>query len=401
MNIIATLISVSEAEKIIFNERRDFGFEFVNIEKAIGRTLAKPLLADRDFPPFDRVTMDGIAIKGSTFFEGNRTFKIQATQSAGEPALTLRLDNECIEVMTGAILPQNTDTVIRYEDLLIENGIAKILSEIKQGQNIHVKGEDRKQGKQIVAENSTIRSPEIAIAASIGIVKIAVKKNPKIAIITSGDELVPINTIPKTHQIRASNVYGIAVCLQKFGINATKIHIADELTQTQSAIENALENFDVIILSGGVSMGKKDYIPNALENLGVKKLFHKLAQTPGKPFWFGEKANKIIFALPGNPVSTYLCMIRYVMPWLQKSLNNKAFEPEYAQLSEDFTIRNSNTYFLQVKLANDKAILMATPIKGNGSGDFANLIIADAFLELPAFDRNEFKKGEIFSVWRF
>lgn len=395
------LISVEEAEKIIFEETRAFGSELVSINNSLGRFLAKPIVADRDFPPFNRVTMDGIAIQFRSFSKGNRLFKIQSTQSAGENQKTLLLDNECIEVMTGAILPKNTDTVIRYEDLSIQNNIAEINAEIRENQNVHLKGEDRKQGEIIVSENTKMRASEIAIAATVGARELSIKKLPNIAIITSGDELVEIDKTPELHQIRSSNVYAINSLLAKYKIETTKIHIADNLEITESTIKTAIENHDVLILSGGVSMGKKDFIPIALENLGVEKLFHKIAQTPGKPFWFGKKGEKLVFALPGNPVSAYLCMVRYIMPWLHKCLSMNNLESEFALLSEDFQIKNPITYFLQVKLKNEKATLKATPVKGHGSGDFANLVDADAFMELPAFDRNEFKKGEIFRVWRF
>ncbi len=394
------LISVTEAEAIILNEFRDYGSEVISITEAIGRTLSQALLADRDFPPFNRVTMDGIAIKYEKIQEGNVKFKIQSSQSAGEVQQTLVADNECIEVMTGAILPNNTDTVIRYEDLEIKAGDAKILVDVKPHQNVHFKGEDRKKGELIVPRNRVLRPPEIAVAASIGAFNLEVKSNPKVLLITSGDELVSIEELPEIHQIRSSNIYAVAACLEKFKIRPDYLHIPDKLIETQNALEKAFEKYDILILSGGVSMGKKDFIPKALENIGVEKLFHKIAQTPGKPFWFGKKGEKLVFALPGNPVSTYLCMVRYVLPWLHKVLNNNNLYQEFAQLSEDFSIKNSLTYFLQVKLKNENSILKATPIKGHGSGDFANLVDADAFLELPAFERNKFKAGEVFRVWR-
>jgi molybdopterin molybdotransferase len=396
-----SLISVDTAERIILAEAITYGSELVPIDQSLNRVLAAPIMANRDFPPFDRVTMDGIAIKFESFEMGNRQFKLQSLQAAGQPQQTLLSKLDCIEVMTGATLPLNTDTVIRYEDTFIDAGKAKIIGEIKYQQNIHFKGEDRKMGTTLIPENSTIRATEIAIAASIGAANLSVKKLPKIAIITSGDELVAPGNPLQPHQIYSSNVYAISSLLSKYDINASKIHIPDSLFASEKAIESALATYDILIMSGGVSMGKKDFIPTALENLGVKKLFHKIAQTPGKPFWFGKKGTTIVFALPGNPVSTYLCMVRYVLPWLHNSLNNCKPALEYAVLSEDFSIKNSLTYFLQVKLLHQKASLLALPIKGHGSGDFANMVDTDAFMELPAFEKNDFKKGEIFPVWRF
>ncbi len=395
------LITVSEAEATILAELRNYGSEKLSINHALNRILAQPFVADRDFPPFDRVTMDGIAIKFKNFKNGNKTFKLQSTQAAGEPQQLLNADNECIEVMTGAILPENTDTIIRYEDLEMSDEFATINTEISFQQNIHFKGEDRKKGTEIVPKNTLIRPAEIAIAASIGAIEFLVKKLPKIAIITSGDELVGIDETPELHQIRTSNVYAIASILDSIKIKAEKIHIPDNLISTENTIQNALNNFDILILSGGVSMGKKDFIPMALEKIGIQKLFHKIAQTPGKPFWFGKLGEKLIFALPGNPVSTYLCMVRYVLPWLNNSLNANNSNPIFVQLAENFSIKNSLTYFLQVKLSSENARLVATPIKGHGSGDFANMVDADGFLELPAYERNDFKKGEVFKYWPF
>lgn len=395
------LTPVAIATEIVLAQNQDFGTEKVAFEKAQGRVLAESLVADRDFPPFDRVTMDGIAINWQSYAEGQRIFSITAMQAAGDAKKTLTNLQECIEIMTGASLPENTDSVIRYEDLSIENGFAKINSIVKKGQNIHKKGEDRLQNSIIVEAGKVLRSTEIAVAASIGASQITVKKLPKVLIITSGDELVEVDAEPLAHQIRSSNIYCIAILLKDYQLNADFLHITDNLAETEKAISKALEKYDVLILSGGVSKGKKDFIPEALAKNGVEKLFHRLQQQPGKPFWFGRKANKLVFALPGNPVSSFLCARRYFIPWLRKSLGIEPLNFDYAQLSEDFVIKSNLSYFLQVKLFQDKATIMAQPIMGHGSGDLANLVETDAFMELPAFERQEFKKGEVFRVWKF
>ncbi len=170
---------------------------------------------------------------------------------------------------------------------------------------------------------------------------------------------------------------------------------------SKNQLKRCIDEYDVIILSGGVSMGKFDYVPPALNKLAVKKLFHKVQQRPGKPFWFGtHKSGKLVFAFPGNPVSTFMCFQRYFLPWLKKCLEIKT-NKAYAILNEDFSFKPALQYFLQVKLLiNQKGELTATPLEGNGSGDFANLLQTDAFMELP-LERNEFKKGEVFRIWAF
>ena len=180
------------------------------------------------------------------------------------------------------------------------------------------------------------------------------------------------------------------------------VHIPDEPEITKQQINKSLQNYDVILISGGVSMGKFDYVPQALRALSVKELFHKVQQRPGKPLWFGVHDNGVpVFAFPGNPVSAFMCMVRYFFPWLEASLGIASKQNMYAALNVDFNFAPSLQYFLQVKLnMNDKAQLLATPITGNGSGDFANLIDADAFIELP-LEKNNFMKGEVYRVWPF
>jgi molybdopterin molybdotransferase len=211
---------------------------------------------------------------------------------------------------------------------------------------------------------------------------------------------VPVSQTPLPQQIRSSNVHCISALLQFYQIQTDFIHIPDDLPTTQQTIETALNQYDVLILCGGVSQGKKDFIPKALADVGVQKYFHKLSQQPGKPFWFGRKANKVVFALPGNPVSSFMCARRYFIPWLRQSLGLVAMDNIYAALAQDYVYNSPLTYFLQVQLYQDGATLMARPITGHGSGDFANLIDTQAFIELTK-DQNEFKKGDILPVWRY
>lgn len=395
------LLNVDEATQLILDQRIDFGIETISIDAALGLILAENLYADRDFPPFDRVTMDGIAINFELFKNSQGAFKIEGMQFAGEAQKALDNISNCLEVMTGASLPINTDTVIRYEDVTIENGFATIQVDINAKQNVHRQGEDHRNGDLLVKKNTRLRSAELAVAATVGKTELLVKKLPKIAVVTSGDELVNVDKKPLPHQIRHSNNYSIAGLLQPYGITVKHFHVADDLEETTEKLASVLAEFDVLIISGGVSMGKKDFIPDALAALGVEKLFHKIAQRPGKPFWFGRKNNKLVFALPGNPVSSFVCVRRYVIPWLRQSMGLKATDFMWARLSESVSFKPDLTYFLQVKLEQDKkAVQWATPIQGNGSGDFVNLTAADAFIELPS-EAIRFQKGEVFRAWKF
>jgi molybdopterin molybdotransferase len=396
------MITVEEAWKIIEAEKKDYGSEKIPFELALGRVLAEDIKADRDQPPYNRVAMDGIAISFEAFEKGIRSFHIKATQGAGVEPVEITKSDECIEIMTGSASPETTDTIIRYEDLEIKDGMAKVLvSSIKKGQNIHFQGKDKKQHEVIVPAGQIISPALIGLAASVGKSELLVKKLPRIVIISSGDELVRVNEKPLVYQIRSSNDYVIKAAMQQYGMQPAMLHISDDPEITFQKIQECLLNYDVILLSGGISMGKYDYIPQALEKLSVSKLFHKVKQKPGKPFWFGKHSNgTLIFAFPGNPVSTFMCFHRYFLPWLESSLGIP--KPAlFALLGRDFIFTPEIQYFLLVKLTfNNHGHLIASPVEGNGSGDFVQVMDANAFMELPMNEKNFFKE-QPYRVWPF
>lgn len=396
------MISVAEAEKIVLSQSRDFGTEIIELRNSVGRVLAETLYADRDFPPFDRVTMDGIAINFDAYLNGQHSFNISSIQGAGEIPINVNNGNVCIEIMTGASLPENFDTIIRYEDIEIKNNIANIVTDkINKGQNIHFKGADKTQGETIVNYGTIINSTVIGICASIGKTTVLVKKLPTVAIVSTGNELCDITETPTDIQIRQSNNHTIRAVLNQFGINSQMFHVSDNPEKIKVELGNCILGFDAVILSGGISAGKFDYIPSVLEELNVTKLFHKVNQRPGKPFWFGNKDNgAVVFGLPGNPVSTYMCLHRYFLPWLNSCMGI-IISPVYAILNSDFVFKPTMQNFVQVKVdVSNKGELLATIISGNGSGDFSSLVNSNAFMELPA-DITNFTKGEIYKIWYY
>jgi molybdopterin molybdotransferase len=397
------MMTVEQAEKLVLGEVKDFGIETIPFDQALGRALAEDIKADRDLPPFNRVTMDGIAVSYKAIEKGITSFAVKATQAAGDTPVEIENQDECIEIMTGAALPVSVDTIIPYEYIIIKDGKAKLLNnDIKKGQNLHSKGADKKQGEIIMRAGKIITPALINTIASVGKTQLLVKKLPKVVIVSSGDELVDIDREPSLTQIRKSNSYTIQAVLSQYQIKADLLHIPDDPGITRQKIGHSLENYDAILMTGGISMGKFDYIPKALEEMGVKTIFHKVSQRPGKPFWFGKHENGVlVFAFPGNPVATFMCLHRYFLPWLNAIEELPEKPPVYAALNQDFTFKPELQYFLQVKLRfSDEGKLLADPVEGNGSGDFANLADTDAFLELP-MERSEFKQGEAFRIWPF
>lgn len=389
------MISVHEATEAIFAHLYQPKISLSDVEQATGKVLAEVVLADRDFPPFDRVTMDGISIAFDQWEQGKREFRIEKTVAAGTPQTALEGSGNALEVMTGALLPKDTDTVIRYEDLAIKDGIASIKSlQVVRGQSVHKQGQDAQKSEKLLEPGIKLSPAEIALLASVGKHQVKIYDFPSAAIIGSGDELVAINTVPQPHQIRRSNTYAVQAAMQRIGWTASQHHISDDKELLRKSLQQLLNDHDVMILSGGVSKGKFDFIPSVLEDLGVKKIFHEVSQRPGKPFWFGVKNEKRIFALPGNPVSTFMCFYRYIQPWIFKSLTGDTTTAS-AVLAKDFSFQPKLTYFLQVQVKNEEGKLMAYPDQGGGSGDFANLKKIDGFMELP-LEKTDFKAGEVF-----
>lgn len=389
------MVTVQEATDITLQNLWKGGSEAVPLLYSMNRVLAENVISDRDLPPFHRVTMDGIAIAFASYLKGRTSFPIAFIQVAGTPQQKLTNTSSCCEVMTGAILPEGTDTVVRYEDCSIENGMATIKNaSIRKGESIHIQGGDAKRGDILLKEGLMISSAEIPVLASVGKSKVLVKSLPRVALISTGDELIEVESTPLPHQIRKSNMYALAAALSKRGIKSEFFHLLDNEDSISTALDKILNQFDMIILSGGVSKGKFDLIPRMLESKGIQKKFHQISQRPGKPMWFGVGENKTVFALPGNPVSTFLCYYRYVEPWLTASLGADS-KIEYAILGTDFTFDAPLTYFLQVKIERKSGQAIAMPVPGGGSGDFVNLMEADGFLELPK-DFNQFKAGDVF-----
>lgn len=396
------MITVEEARNIILENTQDFGVEEVPFLESVGRILKEDIVADRDFPPFNRVAMDGIAINYRFFKYGVRDFKIEGIQPAGSPQETMENAAHCYEVMTGAVLPENTDTVIRYEDIAINTLMATVqIDVISEGQNVHRQGSDKAKEEVLIKKNTRISSAEIGVLATVGKTMVTVAKQPKTLIISTGDELVDTHETPQNHQIRRSNVYSLVSLLQQLGIPSETAHLTDEKNVLKQKIESYLKTYDVLLFSGAVSKGKFDFLPEVLEELKVTKLFHKVSQRPGKPFWMGvtndHSKKTAVFAFPGNPVSTFVNCLAYFYPWYYKS-QDLHVPQKTAVLAENLVFKPNLTGFLQVKLSYNNGQYTATPIQGNGSGDLASLVEAEGIIEVPKTEETEFTQGNIFPV---
>ncbi|MDC6354063.1 MULTISPECIES: molybdopterin molybdotransferase MoeA [unclassified Robiginitalea] len=375
------MISFGKAYEAVMAERWTLAAETVRLDDACGRYLAQPVVADRPLPPYDRATMDGIAICHRDFRDGHREYRIQGMARAGDPRHRLSGAGNCIEIATGAVLPEGADTVVRYEDLLSSAGAFTIQSDPSEGQSIHPAGSDADAGSVLLEPGTRIGPSEIAVLASVGVGKPKVYSLPAVTLVSTGDELVDVDQKPEPHQIRKSNTRALRAALTEFGIVPEEIHLADDPQTIRMELEKVLSEPGILLLSGGVSKGKFDYLPEVLEALGVRKCFHRVAQRPGKPFWFGVGAGgeNLVFSFPGNPVSTFLSFHLYFRDWLLKSFGFDNIAQQ-ARLIASAENTSGLTQFRLATVENREGTLWAAEVPMNSSGDFLSLARAEGFL---------------------
>lgn len=398
------MLTPAEAEKEILSHMAQWPMEECPLAEAHGRILRQPINTDRDLPPFDRVTMDGYALRAEDLTKERRTFRIEAVQAAGMRSIELGPDPDvCVEIMTGAVLPIGADCVVPYEETSrAENTMTVADSmELSAGQSVHARGSDYDKGALVVEAGTKLTGREIAVAASCGCATLMVTRQPKIAVVSTGDELVEVDAVVAPHQVRRSNDYALRAALVAAGFpQVERFHLHDMRHEIEHQVWHILAEFDVVLLTGGVSKGKFDYLPEVLETLEVKKVFHGVAQRPGKPFWFGIGARQqAIFALPGNPVSAYTCLHRYTLPALVQAIGLGAIKPRTICLEQAVTFKPPLARLMPVQIVDmGDGAQVARPLPTNTSGDFAGLVGTDGFVELDA-DKTDYPAGAVANYW--
>jgi molybdopterin molybdotransferase len=313
------------------------------------------------------------------------------------PRLALKAPEDCVEIMTGAVLPDNADAVVRIEDIKLADGWAAIRegTPVEPFVNVHREGSDFRQGSELVPAGTRLSARNLAVAASCGCSTLTVARLPELGVVSTGDELVPVGATPEPYQIRRSNAHALAAAFrQRWGAEARLEHLADDRQAVQDGLAGLLETVDVLVLSGGISKGKKDFIPEVLDALGVERIFQGVAQRPGKPFWFGRTPDgRPVFGLPGNPLSTLVGWTRYVAPALERMAGARPSPVHSFPLQAAFAFDKPLTLFLPVSLEpGADGTPVARPVPAANSGDYARVVPTDGVLELPA-DQDEFPAG--------
>ena len=400
------MISATEAEKLILENAIPGPAVAMPIADVHGEILRETITADRPFPPYHRVAMDGIAFSRDSWNGGRRVFSVAGTQRAGEPPRKLNDPDSCYEVMTGAVLPEGCDCVVPVEQIELENGAASLKEPqtVTAMQNVHMMGCDRDRDTVLLDKGAVMFGPQCAIAATVGKAGLLVAQRPNVAVVSTGDELVSVSDVPEPHQIRASNGYALKASLRQAGFSDVETRLLpDDADVLGRELRDLLASCPFLLVSGGVSAGRYDLVPEVLDSLGVRQVFHKVRHRPGMPLWFGVGPDgQSVFGLPGNPVAGVVCCYRYVLPALWQSMGAALCAPDRRPrlpLAETVRFEKPLALFKAVTIrVTEEGTRCAAPVRMGGSGDLAGLAESDGFVELPA-EQDVFEVGTRYPVW--
>jgi molybdopterin molybdotransferase len=377
---------VEEHAKILLNNKP--AVEQVQLLASIHRVLAEPIFADRDQPPFPRSTRDGFACRAGDI-SAAKPLRIIGQLKAGDTWRGAPLaSGEAIEIMTGAPVPTGADCVVMVEHVKATEGVLIVDHgrTLEPGENIVPSGAEAKSGSVIVPAGTRLAAAHIAAAAACGYASVRVYARPRVAILATGDELVPVDHTPLTHQIRNSNSYSLAAQITFAGAQPVILPVApDDEAEIESAISSA-SGCDLLLLSGGVSMGKYDFVEQALLALGAEFIFTGAKIQPGRPVVFGKLPQQYFFGLPGNPISTMVTFLLFAQPLIAALSGEASGGPHFAlaRLAHDYRTKPGLTRFLPARINFSIASPQATIIPWQGSGDLASTASANGFVVVPS-----------------
>lgn len=366
----------------------------LRLAEAAGRILAEDIAADRDYPPINKSVRDGFAIRAA---DAPGSFRVLGEVRAGEQFPGTVGTGEAVEIMTGAPLPHGADAVVMVEHTARSNGQMSTDRSLPPGENFNAAGMEARAGDMVIPRGARLGYAEIAMAATVGRAFVRVHERPRVAILTTGDEIVGIDRQPAPCQVRNSNLYSLAAQVMRAGGVPVLLPTApDEYEATRALVDKALEA-DLLLLSGGVSAGKYDLVERVLAEAGAEFFFDRVRIQPGQPLVFGRVRETFFFGLPGNPVSTMVTFEVFARAALDliSGMEETALPLLLARLETDFRQKPGLTRFLPARLASEGAAV--TPVSWTGSGDIPSLVRANAFLVTEP-GREHWAAGELIRV---
>jgi molybdopterin molybdotransferase len=397
------MISVDEARTIVLSHTLPMGIEKVDLLTSLGRVIGEEIIAPFNIPPWDNSAMDGYAVRfediKNACFDKPTKLKVIEELPAGFLPKNQVGPMQATHIMTGAPIPQGADTVVRKEDTSSSEDNVHILAPPNKGENIRLAGENVMRGDKVIQARTVIRPPHVGMLASFAKSFISVYQVPTVAILSTGDEVIDIDEEGDSSKIINSNTYSLAAQVKECGALPLMLGIArDDKREILAKITQGL-SADVILTTGGVSVGEYDFVKDVLEEMSGEIKFWNVAMRPGKPTAFGLIAGKLIFGLPGNPVSCMVCFEQFVRPALLKKMGHThLFRPQIeAVLVDDVKTKKDLRFFIRVRLGFREGVLCATTTGDQGSGILKSMIQANGLMVVTE-DKKEIKAGEKVSV---
>ncbi len=383
-------LTVSEAQQIIIDAVSRMDVETVALENSLGRVLAQDIRANRDQPPYDVSAMDGYALRSADVANAPVMLEIIEDIKAGDmPSKTVQ-SGQCVRIMTGAPVPQGADAVLRVEDTQsVTNSTVQINCSVKQGNDIRQRGESMRESEVVLTAGTEIVPGVVGMLAMVKVAKVQVVRQPRVAILSTGDELEGLNDAFDANKIPDANGYALMAQVQALGIQPVLLGIArDDPDELRRYLQTGLQ-YDALLVSGGTSVGVHDYVRPTLEALGVQMKFWRVAMKPGHPMAFGATQNTFVFGLPGNPVSSMVCFEQFVLPALRRMMGCARLHRRTlsARLTHDVKHKPSRTEFVRVTLHQEGDGYTATSTGAQGSGILPSMAKADGLLVVPASSR--------------
>ena len=389
------MISFNEAFKKVLDQAKILGYEKLPVDESLGYVLAEDIVSEYDIPHFNKSAMDGYAVRYDDLKYIPVKLKCIDIIRTGQVFKKTVNKGECVKIMTGSLMPEGTDSVVMVEHTETAHknkGLIKIFKKVDYGENVCLKGEDIKKGRTVLKKGALIRGPEVSIISSLGMSIVRVYKKPTVAVLSTGDEIIEPGKSLVHGKIYNSNGHMFLSLFKEMGIKARYLGIVkDEEKKLKKAVMNGLKS-DILLLSGGVSMGDYDLVPGVLKKCGVKKVFHKVRMKPGKPLFFGVRNNRLVFGIPGNPVPAYLIYFIFIKPVVDKLMGKKlCLNVTKGIMKKDYRRKPGRKHFVPVLYKNDGSVY---PVENyHGSADISSLTRANGFMVMPA-SAGFIKKGQ-------
>jgi molybdopterin molybdotransferase len=379
---MADLITIAEARRRVLAAVQPLAPEKIPVADALGRVLADPVTAAGDVPPFSASAMDGYAVRAGP---AGRRLEVVGESRAGSPSHRALTEGEAIRISTGAAVPDGATAVIPQEQVEVEDGAVLLGAEVTPGAHLRPAGEVMRAGQTILAAGTVVDAAELGAAISSGAAQVSVIRRPRAAVLCTGDELREPGEPLELGEIYNSNgPMLVALATRSGAVSGRATRLPDDARATETGLEEALTDADVVIVSGGVSVGPHDHVKPALAKLGVAELFWGVALQPGKPTWFGTRAGRLVFGLPGNPVSAAVTFSLFVAPALA-ALQGRSSEIPLAEAVLGAAVgRNPRReQALRVRLEHRDGTTIAVPNGPQGSHVITSLVGADALALIP------------------